>query len=63
MGRPKRKGVSQTYKDCDGFVPIFAYPGLQGLLSRPRGAKANNTPTKRHPNYCGSVWIRAQREG
>lgn len=31
-GGSRREHVGRTYKGCDGFAPIFAYIGTQGLL-------------------------------
>lgn len=28
--KSKKQGVSRTYKDCDGYAPIFAYLGREG---------------------------------
>ena len=32
LSKTKKEGVTHTYKDCDGYVPIMAYIGTEGYL-------------------------------
>ena len=59
--KTQKEGVSKTYKDCDGFSPIFGYLGTEGYLVNAELRQGSQHCQKNTPAFIEQTLVQARQ--